>query len=666
MLKPNILLGLHSHIPLNYEKNWTNNELIENHLKFLNDLIEHLNNIGNTKINLHISGNLLKHMDKKYPSFSSTINHMLSSNQLELLSGGMYEPILPFIPREDRQNQIQLMNRFLNHTYGYTPSGAWLTELAWDPSIALDLVKSKIYYTCLSKKHFTNAGISENELEGYYITEEEGRKIAVFPILHNINELMHSLSPEEAVNKLFENKEKTSIVVFYRGLISDTKNLEWLKQFFNNLNLKSDYVEMSLFKDFFSKNKPNKRIYLNSLNEQDQNSILKPWKYYLLRYHEVNLIHKKMLRVSKKINLAKEGKSRFKVIKEMINQAQDLLYQGQINNSYWDNHLAGIYIPEERHATYEKLIRAENLIENASRKGARWIQISESDYDCDGNDEIIIETDTQNIYISPALGGAILEHDFKPKNLNVTNTISRRHEQYHSENPSSLDNGNIIYDNYTKLSLIEHFLDPDITLEALEKNKLNSLTTNVINSYIPEKIKAKEDNSKVTLCLHINLVKLSNNPEIELKKSISTRSGDSALYINYSITNKSKEKIRFVFGVEFNLNPTHTIDKDSFVYLNGDPNIKTSSPSLRQSEQINDINQLSIFCKKQELDLTLFWDKKAIVYRYPIETFSYNFNDLKRIYQGMTIIPTWNVNLDPDSIWELTITQNLNGRSYDH
>ena len=83
-------------------------------------------------------------------------------------------------------------------------------------------------------------------------------------------------------------------------------------------------------------------------------------------------------------------------------------------------------------------------------------------------------------------------------------------------------------------------------------------------------------------------------------------------------------------------------------------------------EQINDTSQLSIFSKKQELDLSLFWDKKAIVYRYPIETFSYNFNTLKKIYQGMTIMPTWNIDLDPDGIWELTITQNINSRSYDH
>ena len=127
------------------------------------------------------------------------------------------------------------------------------------------------------------------------------------------------------------------------------------------------------------------------------------WKHFLLKYPEANLLHKKMLRVSKKVNLAKEGKSRFKVIKEMISQAQNYLLKGQCNDAYWNNMLSGLYLPQERYNTYANLIKAENLIDSASRQGSKWLQVTEIDYDCDGHDEIIVETETQKyLYFSCA------------------------------------------------------------------------------------------------------------------------------------------------------------------------------------------------------------------------------------------------------------------------
>ncbi|MBI3590272.1 MAG: DUF1926 domain-containing protein [Candidatus Melainabacteria bacterium] len=664
--KLNLLLGFHSHLPHAHSNN-NENESIKSQVNFQIGLIDLLNDFQTIRTSFHISGNLISYLDRNHTNFSSSIRNLLDRNQLELFSGGIYEPIFSFTPKDDRQTQLLLMNRLLNHIYGYTPFGAWITELSWEPSLALDLAKSRIQYTCLPKEYFTHSGLQENEISGYYLTEEEGRKIAVFPISHDLDSLMEQYSAEETINNLLKNNEKTttensSIVLFHKNEGSDINKLTWLRDFFEILYKKNDLVETRLFNDYFLSNKPKGRIYLPAIQDLQSQSNSRHWKHLLLKYHEVNLLHKKMLRVSKKINSAKEGKSRFKVIKEMISQAQDLLLKGQTNNAYWDNVSGGIYTPQERHNTYANLIKAENLIDAASRHGTKWIQVYEIDYDCDGHDEIIVETETQNVYISPGLGGTILEHDFRPKNINLTNTISRKKELYHnSENQKSelLQNGNLIYDNYSKLNSIDHFLEKGFDLKRCKSNQLHHLTKEIIHPYQVEKIKAKEETCKITLTSNIDL-KLEANPQIELKKQISLRSGDSSLTFDYTLINKSANKIDFIFAVEFNINITPLDIHDCYFYLEGNKNHKTQSPALTSDEEIKGINEISIYNRTQGMDLTFLWSKQCDLFRYPIQTISYNHKNLKNIYQGTTLFPSWHIVLEPNVPYELSIKEEIN------
>ena len=389
------------------------------------------------------------------------------------------------------------------------------------------------------------------------------------------------------------------------------------------------------------------------------------WKNFLLKYPEANLLHKKMLRVSKKINSAKEGKSRFKVIKEMISQAQDLLLKGQCNNSYWDANIGGIYAPQSRHNTYANLIKAEKLIDSASRHGSKWIQVSEIDYDCDGNDEIIIETETQNIYLSPALGGAILEHDYRPADFNLTNIVSRKKEPYHASNGSSNNSPSLTYDSYIKVNLIDHFLQNGLKLNDCLLNKFNSLTDEILPPYNVEKIKAKEETCKITFIHPVKLTRFPDTPEIELKKQISTRSGESSLFIEYTLINKSKGGIDFTFGVEFNLSITQSPNQENYFYLEGNQKIKTSNPYPDSAEEIKDINQISMRDKTHGFNLTLSCNLPFTLYRYPIETLTMNSNKLEKINQGNTLLFTWNIILEPEIPLEINLNQNISSEQED-
>ena len=656
--KTNLILIFHSHLHSSALKEPSQSEGIQQQIKFLN-LFHKFKNIKGT---FHFSGHLLENLDKKYPDFSQSIRSLLDNSQIELLSGGAYEPFFTLIPKEDRESQITTMNRLLNHKFGYNPHGAWITEHVWEPSLASVLAKTRISYLCLPKEYFTFTGINETDVSGYYITEDEGKKVAIFPITHSLNDLAKNYSVDESLSKLInkESHQKNKLSVISLDMSSiEIEMLDWVSKLLILLETKVDDIETALPSEYFQKTKPQGRIYL------PHNQCIKPWSTpkkwdnSLLRYTEANLLHKKMLRVSKKINSAQEGKSRFKVIKTMISEAKDLLLLGQMYNCYSDDPINGIYIPETRESTYANLIKSENLIDTASRQTSKWIQLFENDFDCDGNDEIIIETETQNVYISPALGGSIIEHDLRLKLINIVNIISRREEPYHNNQDKAfeaLKNGGLIYDDHLKANFIDRFLEAEPGLEQVISNQFKNLTKELMPMYTVEKIKAKEETGKVTL---ISNVLIREKDEIELRKQYGVRSGDSKLTAEYLLSNKSQEKVSFVFSVELNLNIGFIESKNSFLYLDGNPDKKTDNPNFSSAEEIKSINQLTFRSKEKAIDFILSFNKSCNIYRYPIKTIAYKYKKLQPIYQGMTILFSWNVDLDSTTPFELSIKQEI-------
>lgn len=675
--KINLIINFICKLPQEVLKEKPLDDLLKKYT-FLISLIDFFNQNENLKINLYINGLLISYLDKKVLDFSPKVRSLLEKNQLELLCGGIYEPLFPFIPKDDRQSQLLLMNRLLNHNFGYNAIGAYLTENIWETSLAIDLSKSKIEYTFLPKDYFTDSNLKNNEISGYYITEEEARKIAVFPILKSINDSDLKHSPKEVLNDIINSSINNFNCISIDVLPKNENELNWIKEFFTLIAAETSIFTTTLFNEYFHKNKSTGRVYLSSSQENKESP-----RKSLLKYTEANLLHKKMLRVSKKINSAKDGKSRFKVIKEMISQAQDLLLKGQANLAYWDNPTYGLYMPEMRHHTYANLIKAENLIDISSRHASKWIQVSEADYDCDGNDEVIIETETQNIYISPSSGGSITEHDYRSKNINLTATISRKKESYHTDQtlspsikkdeewtssesstavltkPSPTEVSPLIYDIHPKFSLIEHFLKPNLEFKDILSNKLPLLTKDAINPYQIEKIKAKEESCKVSLLSIIQLANLEQISDIEIKKQFNTRSGDSSLIVDYELVNKGSHNLEIIFGVELNFSVLSEEKSNSFIYLDGNQKNKTPNPELSSKEELKDINHISIYNQKQNLDLSLSWNKACDLYRYPIETMSLKNSYLEKIFQGLTIMPCWKLNLEPNTPWGLSIKQDI-------
>ena len=82
-------------------------------------LISYLFHFPNIKANLHFSGPILEWFDANKPEiFTDFLIPMIERKQVEIVTGGYYEPILVSIPDEDKINQIKKLNDFWNSKLG--------------------------------------------------------------------------------------------------------------------------------------------------------------------------------------------------------------------------------------------------------------------------------------------------------------------------------------------------------------------------------------------------------------------------------------------------------------------------------------------------------------------------------------------------------------------
>src|SRR5690606_8388280 len=101
-----------------------------------------------------------------------------------------YEPILAELSEEDRLGQVDTMNQWLRDELDVRPSGAWLAESVWDQSLASTFHSAGLEYTLMEGERFIQAGVPENQLQGYHVTEHLGNVLKLFPTDINLYRLM--------------------------------------------------------------------------------------------------------------------------------------------------------------------------------------------------------------------------------------------------------------------------------------------------------------------------------------------------------------------------------------------------------------------------------------------------------------------------------------------
>src|SRR3989338_3748700 len=113
----NFLMVVHGHQPVgNFEK-----VIAEAFVKSYSPFIEVLRRHPSIRLAMHFSGNLLDWFKHRHPEYIATLRDLVKKGQIEIFSGGFYEPILTLIPERDAGEQIALLSDSIERNFSYKP-----------------------------------------------------------------------------------------------------------------------------------------------------------------------------------------------------------------------------------------------------------------------------------------------------------------------------------------------------------------------------------------------------------------------------------------------------------------------------------------------------------------------------------------------------------------
>jgi 4-alpha-glucanotransferase len=509
-------LLLHNHQPVgNFP--WVFQQVYEgSYLPMLEALERH----PHVRISLHYTGSLLDWLKETHPDFLKRVAQLVTSKQVEMVSGGYYEPILPSIPDDDKIVQIRRLTASLKAELGSDPTGMWLAERVWEPSLPRSLTEAGIEWTILDDIHFKNVGLNDHDLYGYYATEDQTDVLKVYATSQALRYTIPWRPPQETIDTLrkLATADGKRIVVMGDdgekfGSWPDTNTYcwgqdghsGWVDQFFTALEKNSAWLHTTPLGEYASQYPPLGRVYLptssyiemtewslppkasyqfgqllHQLEQDHRTDILRFmrggfWRTFLIRYPEINNQHKKMLRVHNLVYAAG------------ANDEAGLthLLKSQANDTYWHGLFGGIYMAHVRSAIYHHLIKAENAAARISHEEQSWQQYEFIDFERSTFKQLIVESDQQNLYLDPQHGGSLFEWDLRRSAHNILSVMTRQQESYHqklrtheqerrleataqTEHPATEDPGNP----HNTLRTKEANLDQYLVVDRYRRNSL--------------------------------------------------------------------------------------------------------------------------------------------------------------------------------------------------
>ena len=421
MKRLNLALALHNHQPVG-NFGWVLEQLYRD--SYL-PMVEQLEAHPRIKVALHYTGHLLDWLREWHPDLIERIAAMVARGQVEVMGGGYFEPILPAIPDRDRAAQLTRLRDTVEECFGRRPSGLWLAERVWEASLAKPLAEAGYRYTILDDSHFATVGLRDDQLFQPFLTEDEGQSLTLLATGTRMRYLIPWRSVEECLAYFRETaSEEPRLVLMgddgekFGGWPTTAKlcwKERWVERFFEMLEANSDWLQVVLPGEYVESQAARGPVYLPAGSYTEMLRWSGGfWRNFIARYPEVNAMHKKMLRVSRKV--AEAGAPA---------EAVTSLLRGQANDAYWHGVFGGVYLPHLRHAVWENLLAAEGAV--SPREGG--VRSELVDYDLDGHRELLLESPAQNAYLAPALGGAVVEWDVRGRN--AADCIARREEPYH-------------------------------------------------------------------------------------------------------------------------------------------------------------------------------------------------------------------------------------------
>ena len=650
------------------------------------------------RVGLHFSGPLLEWLDQHHPDTLDLMADLARQGQAEMLSGGFFEPLLASIPQQDARGQVRMMNDYLDRRLGCRPTGFWLTERIWDPSLPATLAGTDMKYTVVDDTHLYYAGIDRENIFGPYLTEREGHTLGILATPMIMRYLIPFKPVEDVIGQLRAWEESGIDAALYGddgekfGLWPGTHEWViqkgWLERFFQALEANSDWLACARPGDYFKRAEPLGRVYIpqasyeemtewalpperartlesiiDALKREDRWESWRPfirggvWDNFLVKYDETNRMHKKMIDLS-----ARAGE---------CPEARESVWRAQCNCAYWHGVFGGLYMGHLRRAIYEHLLKAQAVLVKADGGRAACRRF---DLDRDGLDEIVVESPWVCVGAAPSRGGRVFEISHLPKAINLMDILTRRPEAYHHklwEYVRAGDHGHdhdvasihdqvkvkeegleryLVYDPDTRASLLDHFWNREATPEELAGGTMEEAGDFITGRYETDRM--EPDGGGWTIGL--SRAGRANGSGIFIQKTIRVGPGPM-MNVDYCFKATDGAALRLPYACEFNL--TLYSDQDEHRYLFA-PEHNRRREAYETGREDN-VTRFELVNKGDGLKSVFLSSTPLTVMFYPLMTVSMSEDGFEKSYQGTSLYFTLPLEIGPENEFGFTLNLEL-------
>ncbi len=636
------------------------------------------------KFGIHYTGPLLLWLEKNKPDYLERLKEVVESGRAEVLGGSFWESILSVWREKDSLFQLERMNSYLQDKFGIKPRGMWLAERIWEQFLPAWIVKVGIDYTLVDDWHFKMAGLKQEDLKSYFLTEHEGEKLAVFPIDQNLRYMIPYATPDEIASylkQLYDSGVKVALMGddgekfgAWPGTYEHVYENGWFMQFFDKVN-SLDFVEFATPSEVLDTVSAAGYVYLPNASYYEMTEWAQPapvqrkqeefqdklkeiglweeyktfvkggfWRNFFVKYPESNDIHKRVIQVSKLLD--EVGVERFE---------RDDLLAAQCNCAYWHGLFGGVYVTHLRNALWQNLARAEK------RLAVRQV---EEDIDCDGKKEVQVKREDYVATLKPARGGAMFELLDLNGEKNWFGVVSRRYEAYHDKVSRAVlasearevksihdlvlakEKGlerYLTYDWHRRVGFVDHVLHPSTTLDTYAAVSYGEQSDFTIEPFEYE-FRGNE------LILWRNGHVWVDDKFLPTLIAKHFKFNDGGFEVEYKLQNTSNQPIEYWFGVETTL----FILWDMPLIAGENSYPRNQKWEVRTTElKAQDIGG--------EAELKFRLSQEALLWHFPVWVVSMSEAGFEKNLQGNSLLWSWRFMLNPYEDWKVRFEVGLKG-----
>jgi alpha-amylase len=701
-------LAIHNHQPVGNYSFVFEQVYHDAYLPFLEALERH----PGVRTSLHISGCLLDWLLPNQPEYVRRLAALCARGQVEMMTGGYYEPVLPMIPDSDKLGQIAKLSETVRRLFRQEPRGLWLTERVWEPHLTAPLARAGVGWTLVDDSHFLRLGMAESDLDGYFITEEEGLPLKVYPGSQFLRYAIPWKPVEDVIEYLRDqvSEEPGRILVLgddgekfgsWPTTYAHCWEKGWMEDLFTALEENADWLKTIPLGEHAERYPARGIVYLPTASYSEMMEWALPtparvefahlaheakdsgredllrhlqsgfWRYFLVKYPEANAMHKRMLRVHRKVEQA--------ATRGDASAARDALWSGQCNCPYWHGVFGGLYLRHIRWATHRQLIAAERQADRLLHGKTAWLKVHREDLDYDGQPEVLVQTADLSLCFHPHLGGMLSEWDVRRHDWNLLNVLSRRREAYHeplleaeeaapgSPEPTGDDTGAVrsihdelkakepglaallAFDPHRRGGLQEQLLPREASLPDYAAGTFAPAGDFLLG---PWQASVEQTKGEVTVRLERRgrLTLGEQSFPLRLEKAVTVPRRGQQVAVRYRVENEGQE-VSFLLASEWNLNPIQAPDGDDRIQT---LRVKGKKRSLAESGQAESVRRAAVV-GSAGVALVAELAQSCTLWHFPVESVSNSEGGLERVNQGACLAFLFDLHLAPGESRELSL-----------